>query len=61
MREAIYELSEEHREVIILRELEGYSYAEIAELLSLEEGTVKSRLSRARIALKKKLEGQDLL
>ena len=61
VREAIYELSEEHREVIILRELEGYSYAEIAELLSLEEGTVKSRLSRARIALKKKLEGQDLL
>lgn len=61
VRKAISELSEEHRSVIVLRDIEGYSYAEIAEMLSLEEGTVKSRLSRARIALKKKLEGQDLL
>ena len=61
VREAISDLSDEHREVIVLREIEGYSYAEIADMLSLEEGTVKSRLSRARIALKKKLEGQNLL
>lgn len=61
VREAIGELSEEHRDVIVLRELDGYSYAEIADMLSLEEGTVKSRLSRARGALKKILIEKKVL
>ena len=39
---------------------DGYSYSEIASVLSLEEGTVKSRLSRARNALKKKLEAMGI-
>ena len=52
---AIDELGAEHREVFLLREVAGMSYLEIAETLSLSEGTVKSRLSRAREALVKRL------
>ncbi len=48
VREAIELLSSEQREIIILRDIEGYSYDEISEMLRLEIGTVKSRLNRAR-------------
>ena len=53
LHEAIAKLSEEHREVIILRDLNDYSYDAIAESLGIEPGTVKSRLSRARESLRK--------
>ena len=53
---AINMLPEEQRDVIILRELEGMSYADISKVLGIEEGTVKSRISRGREALKKFLE-----
>lgn len=45
---ALEKLSDEHRQMICLRDMDGYTYAEIAEALNLEEGTVKSRLARAR-------------
>lgn len=49
------ELSEPHRIPLLLREIEGLSYREIAQALDLEEGTVKSRLARARLLLRKLL------
>lgn len=52
---ALEEISEEHRRIVLLRDVSGLSYTEIAEILEISEGTVKSRLSRARIALRKVL------
>lgn len=49
-------LSDEHRAVLVLRDIDGLSYDDIAEVLEIELGTVKSRLSRAREALKDILE-----
>lgn len=48
VREAIARLSPEAREVVELRDINGFSYEEIAEITGLEIGTVKSRLNRAR-------------
>lgn len=48
VRDAITKLSPEAREVVLLRDIEGYSYDEIAAMTGLEIGTVKSRLNRAR-------------
>ena len=55
LAEALEEISEEHRRIVLLRDVSGMSYTEIAEVLEISEGTVKSRLSRARIALRKVL------
>jgi RNA polymerase sigma-70 factor (ECF subfamily) len=48
VRAAILALRQEYREVITLRELEGFSYQEIAQVLGIPQGTVESRLFRAR-------------
>ncbi len=53
---AIAELPEDRRIVVVLRDVEGLSYEEIAQVLELELGTVRSRLHRARADLKEKLE-----
>lgn len=49
---AIDELEDQHRVIVILRDIEGFSYSEIADILGCTLGTVKSRISRARDNLK---------
>ena len=56
VRDAIAALPDDRRIVVILRDLEGLSYEEIAAVLALEPGTVRSRLHRARMDLRAKLE-----
>jgi len=54
--EAIDALEPDHKEIVILRDIEGFSYEEIARMLNLPEGTTKSRLHRARMVVKEKLK-----
>jgi len=56
VHQAIGRLSEEHRAILLLREMEGLCYTEIAEILDLPVGTVRSRLHRARNQLRDRLE-----
>jgi RNA polymerase sigma-70 factor (ECF subfamily) len=58
MQAAIAQLDEEQRLLVVLRDVEELSYDEIVEITGLPEGTVKSRLHRARMALKDLLEGK---
>lgn len=55
VQRALNELSAEYRQMIVLRELEGCRYEQIAEILGLPIGTVRSRLFRARLALRDRL------
>ena len=52
---ALRNIGVEHREIIVLKELEGFRYAEIAGILDIPEGTVASRLYHARSALREAL------
>jgi RNA polymerase sigma-70 factor (ECF subfamily) len=51
------QLSVEHRQVLVLRELEGMSYEEIAAVLEIPKGTVESRLHRARETMRQRFKG----
>lgn len=55
MQEGLNQLIPEYREVLLLREWQGYNYQEIATLLSIPLGTVKSRIHGARVQLRKVL------
>lgn len=55
VRKALDELPEEYKSVIVMYDLEGLSYDEISNVLQCPVGTIKSRLNRARKALKKNL------
>ncbi|MEI2755206.1 MAG: sigma-70 family RNA polymerase sigma factor [Chitinophagaceae bacterium] len=56
VRIAMDRLTEDHRTILVLREMQGMSYEHIAEILEVEIGTVRSRLNRARSQLKSTLE-----
>jgi RNA polymerase sigma-70 factor (ECF subfamily) len=58
VRRAIADLPVEFREIVILREMEGFSYKEIADLAGVPIGTVMSRLARARKLLQKRLAAE---
>ena len=60
VRAAIAALPADAREILVLRDLQELSYAELSDLLGLPEGTVKSRLFRARAALKKLLLSRNI-
>ncbi len=53
---SLMKLDDPHRTVVVLRDIEGMNYAQIAEVLDIELGTVRSRLSRARSNLREILE-----
>ena len=55
IQQALGKLSVEHRSIVVLRDIQGFSYNEISEILGVSPGTVKSRLARARTDLKKRL------
>jgi len=55
VQQALGELSDEYRDAIVLKELEDLSYEEIADLLEVPIGTIRSRLHRARAELREKL------
>lgn len=57
---ALDQLSDEHRKIVVLRELEELCYEEIAEVLELPVGTVRSRLHRARLQLREYLQGNQV-
>jgi RNA polymerase sigma-70 factor (ECF subfamily) len=59
VQQALRSLSEEYRIVLVLREIEGYSYEEIAKISGCSLGTVKSRMSRARQALREIITAQS--
>ena len=54
------QIGDEHREILVLKELEGFRYSEIAQILEIPEGTVASRLYHARHALKEALVSQGV-
>jgi RNA polymerase sigma-70 factor (ECF subfamily) len=56
VHQALSALSEEHRTILTLREMEDFSYEQIAEILELPVGTIRSRLHRARMQLRDQLK-----
>lgn len=57
IHKAIQKLPEEQKIVLVLRDIQGLSYKEIVSITGLKSGTVKSRLTRARLALRQQLKG----
>lgn len=58
IQESIDSLPEEQKRVVVLRDIQGLSYDEIADISGLNLGTVKSRLARGRLELRNKLKGK---
>ncbi|MFC5530277.1 RNA polymerase sigma factor [Cohnella yongneupensis] len=60
IEDAMTQLSPEHRQVIVLHDVQGYRYEEITELLGIPLGTVKSRLNAARLVLRIEMKKGEL-
>ena len=60
LREALGELTELQREIVLLHDVEGWKHREIAELIGVAEGTVRAHLFHARRAMRETL-GKELL
>jgi RNA polymerase sigma-70 factor (ECF subfamily) len=60
LQQALFELSDEQREVVIMKEYEGLKFREIAEVLNISENTVKSRMYYGLDGLKKILERKNI-
>ena len=60
VREALDKLPDDQKEIILLVPVEGLSYEEVADVLNLPIGTVRSRLSRARAALREAMGAKAL-
>ncbi|WP_313341448.1 sigma-70 family RNA polymerase sigma factor [Sedimentibacter sp.] len=58
INDAVNKLEDDYKTIIILRDIQGFSYSEISEILTCNIGTVKSRLNRARKSLKEILENE---
>jgi RNA polymerase sigma-70 factor (ECF subfamily) len=58
VQECLNQIPHQARQILILRDVQGFSYDELSEMLSLKPGTVKSRLHRARAALRECLAGK---
>ncbi|MBA2664631.1 MAG: sigma-70 family RNA polymerase sigma factor [Bradymonadaceae bacterium] len=58
VQDGLAQLGEDHRMILVLRDVENLSYKEISEIVDLNEGTVKSRLFRARVALKEYVDSR---
>ena len=56
VQQALAQLDDEHRTVVVLRDIQHCDYREIADILGVPTGTVKSRLHRARLTLRDKLQ-----
>lgn len=57
VRRGIEALEDDHRAILVLKDIEGLAYEEIAEVMQCPRGTVKSRIHRARMALRAQLKG----
>lgn len=58
--DALEAMDDDHRAVLVLRDIEGFDYTRIAEVLELPVGTVKSRLARGRLALRERLKARGV-
>lgn len=58
IQKAINSLPEEQNQVVVLRDIQGFSYQDISDITGLNLGTVKSRLARGRLELKNQLKGK---
>jgi RNA polymerase sigma-70 factor (ECF subfamily) len=59
LQTALTRLSHEHREVLVLKDIEGMKYEQIAQILGVPVGTIRSRLHRARLELRELLDAED--